>query len=384
MAAFDFENVIDCSETKVDLFNLADILKVDISTLRRYLSGKIEPGFIKFFKMARELKVNNKDLIEGCLNQTEPKNIKSSMEYLALNKNTDSLELLIHKTSKETTNQSLKKWCQTYEIILRYEKSPLAHEQALESLQEVNTKESELILLIKLVKANILYKVISKVETKRYEMMALCDEVNNGIPLVKDEFLREAFTARLNDLRAKVALRVKANVKEARKIAADNYNQNICPLFKGNALYVLSTSFLFDSYEESMKYTKMAIDQYKSAGYKHVSEDLERSAIPFVNAVFGIKGQSDDISEVAHYEAKWGDKNKAKTILEDIQSQESLSMYKRYYLALATEDDQMLFDSFISMVKAGENFFAKLPLQQLKKSEAFSLSAEMIYEKFVN
>lgn len=384
MVAFDFENVIDCAETKINLANLAGSLGVDISTVRRYLSGKIEPSFTKFYKMARELRINDEDIIDGCLNQIEPKNIKASMEYLALNKKIKSLETLINKTLEETTNQSLKKWCQVYKIIVNYEKHPTEHEVTLKIIQEINTKETDLLILVKLIKANICYKIINKVESKRYEMMALCEEAGGELRLVKDEFLKEAFCMRLNDLKAKVALRVKADVKKAREIANENMKQNICPLFKGNSLYVLSTSFLFDSYEESIKYTKLAIEQYRSASYTHLADDLERSAIPFVNAIFGVKCQSDDEAEIAHYEAMWGDKQKARQILENIESKQELSMYKKYYLALATENDQMMFDSFISMVKAGENFFAKLPLNQLKTSKSFSLSAEMVYQKFVN
>lgn len=383
MAALDFENVIDCAESKINLSDLASWIEVDVSTLRRYISGKIEPSFLKYYKMAKRLGIKDNEIIEGCHKQTEPKNIKSAMEFFALNKRLDDLSNLITHSSKGTLNQSLKKWCQVYSLILDYENNPYNHKNFLENIAKINSKEIELTLLIKLVQANSYYRMISDVGSKRYEIISLCEDVEKKLSEVKDDFLRKSFEIRLNDLLSKVFLQIKVNTKEARLYASKNLNQDICPLFQANALYTVSTSFLFESYEEAIKYVKLSIDRYKDASYTHFANELERSAIPFINAVFGVKCESDDVSETAHFEARWGDKNKAAKILQELSNKGKLSMYKSYYLALATGNEELLFESFLCMLKAGDNFFAKLPLKDLEESQSFALASKMVYEKFI-
>ena len=380
--ANDIENVMDCSPVKMTASILADAVGVSVNTIRRIFKRRVETDFYTLLKLSNFLYPNDETLIKWCYTFERPINICAAMEYMALNNRFDVLKDYI---SEKSTN-TLEKWGDIYTIIMDYTKNNLSDKEMLRKIERFPYGDSdiELINLLKLVKANTCFRIASPDSSYLCEMSRLCDEVEDSITNMKEGFLKESFNIRMNDLLGKRALYVRYNIEEARNYAYKNINQKICTFFKANSSYTVGRTFTFESYEKSVDYTEKAISEYKDAGFQRFADDLERYFLPFLNAYHGLGYSEGDFTGGAHYEAKWGNKKKAKRLLDEAVKREGESTYKMYYRGIANDDEDLLFEALSEFLYIGDKYSAQLPLEQLRKSEdpKTRKHAETLYKKF--
>lgn len=382
MIANDIENVMDCSPVKITASILADTVGVSVNTIRRMLKKQVETDFYTLLKLSNYLYQNDETLIKWCYTFERPINICATMEYLAINKKFD---VLIDYISKKSTG-ALEKWGELYGLLIDYENSKYNDKEMLSKLDRFpyGDNDTDLIILLKLIKANTCFRIISPDASYLCEMSRICDELEGDLANLNASFLKESFSVRMNDLLGKRALYVRYDVEEARGHAFKNINQEICTFFKANSSYTVGRTFTFESYEKSVEYTEKAIAEYKDAGYLNFANDLERYFLPFLNAYHGLGYSEGDLTGGAHYEAKWGDKKKAKQLLAEAVKLEGESTYKMYYRGLANNDEDVLFEALSEFLYIGDKYSAQLPLEQLRKSEnpTTRKCAETLYKKF--
>jgi len=376
------ENMLDYSENNIPIKDLAKMAEVDVRTMRKYVYEGVEPGFCKLFKISKGLFDNDEKLIEWSYKLELPENIKAAMEYLALTKNLDTLNDYIKVKVDNSINKNLRRWGKLYSMISRYESSEIKNEEMLDKVRKASTNDNEMKILLSLIEANVCYRILSNSAAYLHEMSRICDEVEDKVYSLKDCFFKMSFEVRLNDLLGKRSLYVDADTVKAREYANKNISQEICAIFKANSYYILGTSFTFESYEQSVLNTKQAIEVYREADYEVFADELERWFLPFLDAHHGVKVTEGVSVVIAHYEAKWGDKQKALEIIERDVSEAEEAMYYFYYKGLATGDGDMLFKSLSQFLKVGDLFFAQLPLEQLRKSETLKSVAEAVYGQF--
>lgn len=385
MISRDLEYKLDCMDQKIGLKELSECSGVSEATIRRVLNREVETNFFNLYRIAICLFGDDSILLDWCFHLQLPGNMKPAMEFLLLKNRQDLLESFIEKKVNQSGNKSAKKWAKIYKIVIESERGLIKNRVALKKLREVGGSDLETEILLKLIEANVFFKTVSTNAAYLYEMNRIVEEVESVISEVKDEFLLKSFNLRLNDLKGKGTLYVKSDVEKARIFANKNLSQNICQLFKANASYLIGVSFLFESYEESRRYIIEAISLYRESGHSKYASDLETGALPLIDSYYGVEHVGEcDLSERAHFEAKWGDKKKAVQIIERIIKTEGESMYKLYCKGMALENDEILFKSLTQFLQIGDNFYAQLPLQQLKTSKDLKvrIMAEIMYKQF--
>jgi hypothetical protein len=386
--AYDIENGMDCFESSITAKTLAEAVGVDPTTMERIISGKIaETSFWTLYRISKFLyKGNDSKLISWFYKLDKPENIKAAMEYLAINKQLETLKEIIKKKATGTSSKSLNKWGKFYTLVVEYEENIYNLKEILKKVRRFACGEDrELHLLSKLIEANICYRTVCNSSAYIYEMSNICDDTYEDLQSLKMSFLKISFKLRLNDLKAKRELYLRANTQQARKYAKKNINQEICPLFRANGYYTVGTSFTFESYEDSVSYIEKAIKAYRDADYGNFADDLERSAISLVSAYHGQIVAERDSVEVAHYEAKWGDKKRAIELLNEAIERDGGSMFKTCYFGIANNCEDTIVESLSQFLKIGDNFFAQLPLQHLREHgtpQSIRL-AETLYKQFV-
>lgn len=384
MIARDIEFYLDSADTLMTTKELAQKVGIDAKTLRRVMNGEIETDFCNIVTICDFMYKSTEKLIEWCYSLEKPGNIRAAMEYLTVNKRKDELKTYIYKKALNSDSKMLKRWGKVYLLVLDYENNPYDHMDILRKVRSAVHGDDEMGILLRLLEANICYRIVCSDSTYLYEMSRICDEVADDIQNMKECFLKKTFILRLNDLLHKRELYVKADTKKAREYAFKNINQDICALFKANAYYSLGRSYTFESYERRQCNIELAIKCYREAGYDCFADELEREAIPFAKTYYGIEVSEGDKEEIAHYEAKWGDKDKAKKLIEEVIEEKGETMYRIYYKGLATGDDMLVYKSLNQFLRIGDNFMARLPLEHLRKSSIpqVVMMAETLYEEF--
>ncbi|MEW4281726.1 AimR family lysis-lysogeny pheromone receptor [Priestia megaterium] len=370
MIGRDIEEAMDCSVSKMNVSILANAAGVSKKKVERIIKNKCESDFCDYLDISKFLFETEDTLIKWMYSFERPSNLCASMEYLALKKNIKELKKFIDQKvlCEETKNKpALRRWGNLYKLIADYEENPIDHESMLDKITKKIPADTEMHLLIKLVEASVCYRILSDKEAYLKKMKNICVLIKNDVDEMDESFFKRSFQYRLNDLLGKSELFVNVNIEEARKYAQKNINQNICATLKANSYYLLGRSFTFESCEERIKYTKLAIKFYRLAGDHGFADSLERQSIPFIKAHYNISVPKEDKEGRAYYEAKWGDKEKAKSLLKEIIAEHGENMYRIFYLGLANNDPIMLTKSLAQFLKVGDNFFAQLPLEHLRE-----------------
>ncbi|CAH0306110.1 AimR family lysis-lysogeny pheromone receptor [Priestia megaterium] len=383
MIARDIEFYLDSAKTLMTAKELAENVGIDAKTMRRVLNREIETDFCNIVTICDFLYKSSDKLIEWCYSLEKPGNIRAAMEYMTVNKKHDDLKAYIYKKALNSGSKMLKRWGSMYLLVLDYENNPYDHINMLRKVRAAVPCDDDMGILLRLLEASLCYRIVCSESTYLYEMSRICDEVADDIYNMKECFLKKTFTLRLQDLICKRELYVKANVEKAREYATKNINQEICALFKANAYYQVGLSFTFESHDQRQRNTEMAIKTYREAGYDCFADDLERFALPFADAYYGVEVSEGEKEGIAHYEAKWGDKEKAHRLIDEEIEEAGESMYNLYYKGIATGDDKILIKSLSQFLRVGDNFFAQLPLEQLRKSDSpYVMAAETMYDQF--
>jgi len=383
LIARDIEFYLDSAKTLMTVKKLAENVGIDAKTLRRVLNREIETDFCNIVTICDFLYKSSEKLIEWCYSLEKPGNIRAAMEYMVVNKKHDDLKAYIYKKALNSGSKMLKRWGSMYLLVLDYENNPYDHINMLRKVRAAIPCDDEMGILLRLLEASLCYRIECSESTYLYEMSRICDEVADDIYNMKECFLKKTFTLRLQDLICKRELYVKVDVEKAREYATKNINQEICALFKANAYYQLGLSFTFESYDQRQRNTGMAIKTYREAGYDCFADDLERGAIPFADAYYGVEVTEGEKEDIAYYEAKWGDKEKARRLIEEEIEESGESTYLLCYKGIATDDDKLILKSLSQFLRIGDNFFAQLPLEHLRKSESpYVIAAETMYDEF--
>lgn len=383
MISKDIETALDNLGNKMDVKELSECSEVPEATIRRILNREVETSFINLYNLSHCLFDNDTNLINWCYALELPSNMKAVMEFMFLKNELFQLQNFINTRVMISNNKSAKKWAKLYLILSEYEKNPVDHFAALKKIREITYSDKESEILLKLIEANIFYRIVSDSSAYLHEMTRIINEVQDQIPQIKDNFLQLAFYCRLYDLQGKSFLYVKSNPEKAREFAEKNINQNLCQLFKGNSLYIIGRSYSFTCYERSREYSTYAIEIYRQSGYEHFADEVEKYFLPFIDAHFGKGFSEDDLVGRAHYEAKWGDKQTGIAYITKAIEESGESMYRLYYKGMAEEDHEVLFKSLSQFLQIGDNFYAQLPLEQLKKSQKYSQVAQIMYNQFI-
>jgi hypothetical protein len=187
----------------------------------------------------------------------------------------------------------------------------------------------------------------------------------------------------LKNCLAFVNLYKKNNIELARKYAEEIISSNFSATFTANASYLLGMSYLFDNYDLCLGNILRYRELLKESGRMSEIKIVNENDIPFINNIWNKHSEypkTNDISELAHYEALNGDKDLALKLVNRSIQENGKSGFKLYYKALATGDKSLFMESLIFFInKKGDKFYAILPFQHLKDDPMFGSMAKLLF-----
>lgn len=371
------EETLDTLDTKISWQDIAKAAGITKSALSHFKKDGTELKFPTLLKVAKFLFKNDyfQTFKAWCLHLNGPKNIRFALEYLAVNRQTEELRLLIDKIYKMFPTRDLIDWAECYTILLDYYNGVNISE-VMNKLRLYSPKSTETKILSSII------EVYCKNKSREYNsMQSLILGLEDSIKEIKEEYIRESFELRLNEILAYINL-YRLNKHEVARFHAEKIiSSDICATLSASAYYIVGMSYLFSNYDECLgnilRYRDLLVELGREAGLLEVvNNDL-----PFINNVWNRhteRPKTNDISEIAHYEAVRGNGAEALSLIEKVIKEKGENGFKLYYKALATNDNALHLQSLIYFSKKGDMLYANLPYRYLKDDATFAPMAEML------
>ena len=369
------EEQLDQLSQRVTWSELAKKSGVSPGNISHFRNGEIELNFQSLLNISKLL--YNDEYVHvmsrWCLNLRLPKNLKCALEFLSVNLKLDELENLIQTIEEQYDSRDLKNWVDIYKIMLKRQRNH-GNIDFIEDLRRFSPKSVETKILSMIMELYYFYSI------KDYKtMLEKSKDLINAFTIIKDEFIRWSFEARLYEILAYTNLHNLADIEAARKYATKIFSKKICAIFTLSSYYLMGMSFLFEDYDKCLYYLKEYEKLLRVYNFTSYLNSLHNQDIPFINNVWGKTTNPEeinDISERAHYEAKYGNKKMAIELLDKLDE----TPFRLYYRGIAENNSMILLKSLIKFMKQGNKFYAKLPYDVLMKDEKMAEIAHLIYE----
>jgi hypothetical protein len=372
------EEYLDRLEVKMTWTDIEKKIGLSSGTISHCINDGTEINFVSCFKIAKLLASNTNsnflDLFSDmCLQFRRPKNIKCTLEFLASHGKLNHLEKLISFIKEGYNSPDLNDWADAYSILLEYKKSP-KNFSYIHRLRSYSPKKVETKILSILIEMYYLHA-----QQKYNSMLTLSEIIELDLEKIKDSYIRSSFSHRLYQMIAYTYLYRFADTEKARF-----YAQKIikfCADFSADSYYIVGTSFFFEDCDKCLAYLRKYVELLQQQGRNELAKSIIENDIPFVQAHWGLKQSSEEnvsLSERAHYEAKWGNKEIALDLVNKSIAVEGVSPFKLYYKALATNESHLFFESLIFFSKKGNKFYAKLPYEYIKNHPTLGNAAKLL------
>ncbi|TCT23410.1 hypothetical protein EDD68_107124 [Melghiribacillus thermohalophilus] len=285
---------------------------------------------------------------------------REGMEFLYWNGFYDEL-IKVVQNHKNYTDMLSRQWAEIYEFIYLQKKNRINESQLLDHLKHFVSDEPEILILKDFMCVYSYYKM------KEYDMLGkYIDPISDNLMKVPSIFLRNYFNMRLNEVLFHYHWKMNELITARRyafKVINESYNEE-----KKATLYShLGQTYVFESYETTMKYLNKAYQIANDYQYPHLKNLLKHHTIPFVHAYYGKTDsiETNDRSEQAHLEIARGNHQAAMDLLDQITK---ITPFRLYYYGLAKKDRGLLMKAhhaFITEYK--DHFYAQLPLKAIEK-----------------
>ncbi|KGP91132.1 hypothetical protein N780_17185 [Pontibacillus chungwhensis BH030062] len=284
------------------------------------------------------------------------------MEFLYMNGFDEDLQKLI-EINCSSNDETSQEWGYVYQHVLNRRLYKLDYQKnILEFLNEYKTEDLNLQAL------KLFLRIYSHCDIQDFKKIEdYHDELTASLLHIDNTLLRIYFQMRENELM--FHYHWKRNELEIARTYAFNILDNTLSNYekKCYTLLCLSQTYIFEGYDKSKEYADRALRISKEHNLTYMRQAIEKQVIPFISASNGIyKGvETTEPSEVAHLAIAAGNLDKAIEILSNF---EYLTPFQEYYLGLAKNDKNLLYNSYKRLKEEYQDvFFANLPLKELKK-----------------
>ncbi|MBM7601244.1 hypothetical protein JOC34_003665 [Virgibacillus halotolerans] len=315
-------------------------------------------------------KHNHQQVIElmktYCLELPSLSLMKTGMEFLYINGFYDDLQQLIEK-NEQSDNPSNRQWAAIYQLIIDRRMNRYSPHQLLQTINRMNTTETELRCLIEFVKVTAYYDLnqFNQIGNFLHRQQFLMEAI-------EDSLLVSYFNIRLHHIMLTYYL-IRNELIMARKHAFRVLNLTDNPRTKASIHIKLALSYTFDTYEQGMYHLEEALKISRQNQLDHITHIIKNHNIPFLSAHFNRIEDiiTDDKSEQAHIEMVRGNNQKAIEILNELPMD---SPFQLYYMGKVKLDRDLLLQSYnLFIQERSDYFFSRLPLLELKRIDNESI-----------
>jgi hypothetical protein len=304
---------------------------------------------------------DEKKLMEQYSTEIDPNNkiARHMLEYLSVHRMLDSMKSLIDKMS-DCKNAKSREWAKVY--TLQHEAGTdfygMDFNLVVNRLNEFRTNIHELNTLISIMRCNIYYK------ERMYKMFyELSRTIKFSIENIKDEFIKNSYNVKYNEIQSYLSLKVFNEPEKARGYAQFVLDSDTGKTFNAFAHYVIGCSYLFTQYEKAKEHlylsSKIYMDINRKDAADNVNEERELLEIVWDKDIFSIHTNRD-------YRYYW----MIRTNRQMPEEIESLNLDKAFYFLIKGMKENSidyLIQSLIVFVKQGDLFLANLTKFELLK-----------------
>jgi transcriptional regulator with XRE-family HTH domain len=338
---------------------IAKEINVSEGTVTNYFKGKYIP-FFKFVQMVEFIYKNDMarsdNKIDAFLKKT------SNQYYQAI----QGIEWYFTTGQRDKAEIFIKKHKITHSIVEIYKLLNLRYNgiinkiEYMNKLKNITIDQKDVISVLLRDIALLLGQFdFGAYELVYYSAKELLKNINN----LKDEYFRQTFDLRLNDLIAKTLL-LTNQLQEARDLCnriIKKYNPLKFPLPVCTFYSILSESYIMDNYKLSLKYNQAAISILSNIRSNENKMRMLQANHDFINIYYGhyVNLFLTDDSEKAHYYAKIGNKQEALSLLDELKKLND-SPFHLYYESIALNESSLKIKAIEKLYSMGNIFHAKL------------------------
>jgi hypothetical protein len=339
-------------------YQLASAIGVDHSLITKYFRYQTNLPFRSLLIASRlfygdaykETLYNWREEIESIVSY------KQALEYAALNGDNRFLRYLLDNVPN--WNRNAEKIAEVYELIYAMRTGKLTGPELSESARGMKlTAYEEVNVLLRIIEAYGAF-----METRYTAMFELSQTVEKRIQTLSDPFIRECFMVRLADMYSHGYLQ-RNDVKKARYYAGIVTQCTFAEKLRSNAFYVIGMASFFESKTECISNLQTAYNMLKETNSADHLLEYALYNIEFARVHFGEETNPASIGNRAYVAALKGDVELTKALLDE---ENEPSAFATYFLGLASNDPDVLWDSLGQFIEQGDLYFAQLPKRRLE------------------
>jgi hypothetical protein len=301
-------------------------------------------------------------------------NIRWFMQYLLFSRRIRSLEMMLN-SDRFQDNRKNKDFIKIFKLFVNYYNM----KDIIEELHNYSPKHPETKALKLILSAFIAHR-----EKNYIVMYSYYPRLISAINDVTDVFLHDSFLLQAKQINMCGELYVNTNFPVARKLAMEIISSKICAEFKTESYYIVGTSYMFVDFEKSMHNYEEYRKQLIEYGRVCEAEIVKLCDEVFLKILHGKIDRSEinDMSELAHYEARWGNRDTAQKLAEQSIERYGYSIFRDYYLSLAKMDGSELFRVLVKMLVSGKRIYACMVYKSLQAFSDFQIPSKILMENY--
>jgi hypothetical protein len=284
---------------------------------------------------------------------------RNLLEFLASTRQFEALNNLLDKMDK-CDNKESREWAKVYRMELKY--------QIIDGIDSVNELIQE-ISNIHVTKPELeAYKKIyihyCCYLKKDYETMEfLLKQIQKEVKLIKNEYIKERYLIKVNEIAAYTNLYAYNNKEVAREYADWILESSATPSYKAYANFIKGVSYTFTSYNEAIKYLNESIKIYETIGRWDDIKEIEQE-IEFINIYWDKNCNCDSVKNELFMKVKNGEQ----ISIEELNGVNLDQEFKLFIDGYGNKDNKKLLLSLIKFIKNDNLFLANLPKIELIKN----------------
>jgi hypothetical protein len=327
--------------------NLRKVLRDEKKEFEKF-TGLIKIAGLIWEKESIEMMIKHSTEVDP-----KKKAARNFLEYLVRNREFEAFNNLLDKMD-ECSNKESNEYAKIYRLQYEYElaKETEEFEELLKKISATHVTISELKVYKNMLLCYCFDQISDYTMTK-----VLSKEIELELEKIENEYIKEMYMIRYNEVMSYIYLRVYNNPDKARGCADKILESNAEIAFKGFAYYIKGYSYMFTSHEKAMGYLNKSVSMYEKLNRTHDIELLNKD-IEFVNIFWGKCDKENTLTIKNQVFLQVSNNKKVDIVfLEEVKEQE----FKLYFEGCMNKDNKKLMLSLIKFIKKNDLFLANIP-----------------------
>ncbi|WP_299831456.1 AimR family lysis-lysogeny pheromone receptor [uncultured Metabacillus sp.] len=294
---------------------------------------------------------------------------RQALEYADVNHLGELADRLIIRL-KEAKNATSNEWAAVYELHRKLSTGEYSVLQANDRLCGISIKSDEMKVFSKVM---FLYQYLNKREFNRL------DETISYINMdlvegFSSEYVKNSYRARILMLKANACL-FDRKLEETRKYVNECLEITDTVRFLAFGYMNMGNTYMFESYDKAKEFFLKGLE---SCQHRDIYKYELKLSLSFLANYWGKENKylaeysddADDLQEIAFWNIKNGNKEKALEILNSTNKDDLDNFqlaFDSYFRGLITLEKDHFYDSIEYFILAGDKFYRTAPLIELKK-----------------